>query len=89
MPRVIFTENLKRHIDCPPADVEGQTVHDALHAVFALNPKLAHYVVDDQGRLREHMLIAVDGELVSDRLRLSDPVKPDSEIHVIQALSGG
>ena len=35
------------------------------------------------------MLIAIDGELITDRIRLSDAVKPDSEIHVIQALSGG
>jgi hypothetical protein len=46
-------------------------------------------VLDDQGRLRRHVHVFVDGVLVADRERLSDPVGPASELHVMQALSGG
>jgi hypothetical protein len=34
-------------------------------------------------------VVFIDGELVRDRDSLTDPVKPDSTVDVIQALSGG
>jgi hypothetical protein len=35
------------------------------------------------------MLVFVDGQQIGDRDRLSDAVRPTSEIYVMQALSGG
>lgn len=89
MPRVVFTSNLQRHVDCPEAVVAGQTVSEALQAVFADNRTLKGYVLDDQGRLRNHMVIFVDSVPVKDRAELSDSVGEDSEIYVMQALTGG
>lgn len=89
MAKVIFTANLMRHVDCPPMEVKGKTVHDVLAKVFAENPRLKSYVVDEQFGLRRHMGIIVDGEIVQDRKRLSDPVESNSEVYVLQALSGG
>ncbi len=89
MPQVVFTENLKRHVDCAPAQVGGETVGEALGQVFESNPRLGRYVLDDQGALRKHMLVFVDGLPAKDRIRLSDPVEASSEIFVMQALSGG
>jgi sulfur carrier protein ThiS len=89
MPSVSFTANLQRHIALPPTVVAGSTVAEALDAVFAGQPAARGYVVDEHGALRHHMVIFVDGEAVSDRKHLSDPVKEGSEIFVMQALSGG
>ncbi|HTL98731.1 MAG TPA: MoaD/ThiS family protein [Holophagaceae bacterium] len=89
MPRVVFTGNLQRHVACPPTEGEGGTVREALASVFAKYPKAEGYVLDEHGALRHHMVIFVDGEAVSDRHRLSDPVQPGSEVFVMQALSGG
>lgn len=89
MPRVVFTANLQRHVACPPAEVAGATVREALDAVFAGNPRARGYVLDDQGELRQHMTVFVDGEMLRDRAGLSDPVGPASEVYVMQALSGG
>ena len=89
MPRVNFTENLKRHIDCPPREVSGATVRAALAAVFAENPRLGSYILDDQARLRKHVTIFVNSQMISDRGGLSDPVRPGDEVFVFQALSGG
>ena len=50
---------------------------------------LKSYVLDEQGRVRKHVSIYLDGALIQDRLRLSDAVGPASEIYVLQALSGG
>lgn len=89
MIHVSFTSNLDRHLDCPTAKVTGETVAEALEAVFAGNPRLRGYVLDDQGALRKHMVVFVDGIALRDRQRLSDPVGADAEVFVMQALSGG
>ncbi|WP_232288404.1 MoaD/ThiS family protein [Anaeromyxobacter sp. K] len=89
MPLVTFTATLRRHLDAPPIEVPGGTVREALEAAFRGNPRLRGYVLDDQGRLRKHVAVFVDGALVIDRDGLADPVRPGSGIHVMQALSGG
>lgn len=89
MPRVVFTPNLQRHVACPPLDVPGATVREVLDAAFAANPRARSYVLDDQGELRVHMTVFVDGAQVLDRRGLSDPVPKDGEVYVMQALSGG
>lgn len=89
MARVAFTANLKRHVDCPTVEVGGATVGDVLERVFADHPRLRGYVVDERGVLRKHMTVFVDGSQIVDREKLSDPVAPNAEVYVMQALSGG
>jgi molybdopterin converting factor small subunit len=89
MARVIFTTNLRRHVDCPETEAQGATVGEVLAAVFAGNDRLRDYVLDDQSALRKHMTILVDGHRLKDRTGLTDPVRKTSEIYVLQALSGG
>ncbi len=89
MPLVEFTPNLASQTDAPACRVEGGTVAEALTAVFAQLPKLRGYVLDDQGALRPHVVVFVDGATVRDRRTLTDSVTPGSEIFVMQALSGG
>jgi hypothetical protein len=86
---VVFTPNLRRHVECPTTSVAGATVREVLERVFADNPRLRGYVLDDQGALRRHMIVFVDGQQVTDRDRLSDAVAATSEVYVMQALSGG
>jgi sulfur-carrier protein len=89
MAKVAFTENIQRHVTCPATEAAGTTVREVLDSVFAENPQARFYVLDDQGAVRRHMSIFVDGELIRDRARLSDPVTDSSKIYVFQALSGG
>lgn len=89
MAEVHFTANLQRHVACPQVHAEGGTVREVLDRVFAQNAALRGYVLDEQSALRKHMGIIVDGVVLQDRDRLSDPVRPDSRIFVMQALSGG
>lgn len=89
MADVVFTPNLQRHVACPRRDAPGATVREVLEAVFADNPRLRGYIVDERGALRRHMTVFVDGRQLVDRERLTDPVEPRSEIYVMQALSGG
>lgn len=89
MPKVVFTPHLKRYIECSALEVEATSVRVALEKVIELNPRLSSYVLDDQSRLRKHVMIFVDGKPILDRPGLGDPVLPDSEIYIMQALSGG
>ena len=89
MPRVVFTPNLQRHVDCPPTTAPGGTVREVLEAVFAERPKVRGYLLDDGGALRHHVVVFVDGEQIKDRKKLSDSLHPSAEVFVMQALSGG
>jgi hypothetical protein len=89
MPRVYFTTNLRRHVDCAEAEASGATVREVLEQVFERHDRVRGYVLDDQAALRKHMTILVDGARLKDRIGLSDPVRVNSEIYVMQALSGG
>jgi sulfur-carrier protein len=89
MPTIRFTDNIQRHVACPERRVAGGTVRAALDAYFDGNERARGYVLDDQGRLRQHMAAFVDGRQVEDRERLSDAVAPDATVDIIQALSGG
>lgn len=89
MPRVTFTPQLQRFLDAPPASVPGATVREALDAVFAGNARLRGYIVDEHGQVRKHVTVFVAGAPLADRTMLTDPVGDDTEIFVMQALSGG
>ncbi len=89
MPRVSFTSNLQRHLACPTRDAAGASVRAVLDTVFAANPRLRSYILDDQDRLRKHVVIYINGDKVTDRDGLGDAVGDGDEVFVFQALSGG
>ncbi|HSF18983.1 MAG TPA: MoaD/ThiS family protein [Vicinamibacteria bacterium] len=89
MPTVAFTPNLKRHLECPEVEVSAGTLASVLEKVFRENPGLRSYILDEHGRLRQHVAVFVGGELIRDRVRLTDEVGADQDVFVMQALSGG
>lgn len=86
---VHFTSHLASFVNCEPVPTEGDTVGAVLAGALSGRDQLRSYIFDDQGRLRRHVMVFVDGEMVIDRLGLAEPVKPDSDVYVMQALSGG
>lgn len=89
MARVFFTPSMRQHLTCPEAQSAGGSVREVLDGVFAANPEARHYLLDDRSTLRKHIVIFVDGDMISDRVHLSDAVSESSAIHVFQAFSGG
>jgi molybdopterin converting factor small subunit len=89
LPTVRFTQNIQRHVVCPAREVSGSNLRAVLDEYFRENEKARGYVLDEQGRVRQHMVIFINGEAVRDRDGLSDPVASNAIIDVIQALSGG
>jgi sulfur-carrier protein len=89
MATVHFTSNLRRHVECPSMQAEGDNVRAVLDQIFTANPRLQTYVLDDQCVLRKHMRILVNGQAIHDLEKQTDAVSPGDEIWVMQALSGG
>lgn len=89
MALIIFTQQLARFLPVPEMVTQAATLRDALDEVAAADPRLGAYVLDDQGRLRTNVVAFIDGRRCRDRALLDDPLRPDSTIHILQALSGG
>ena len=89
MPTIAFTPYLERYVSTKQSKVSGATVREALEAALEKNPKLRGYILDDQGNVRRHVAVCVNGRFVKDRHRLSDHIAEDARVFVMQALSGG
>jgi molybdopterin synthase sulfur carrier subunit len=85
MVRIAFTANLCRHLPCPTVEADGATVAEALSAVFIDHPRLRSYIIDDQRRLRRHVVIYRN----SQKAGLDCALEDGDELYVMQALSGG
>ena len=70
------------------AEVEtaGTTLAELLANLNAAFPGIRFRMIDEQDRIRQHIRIFINRELVRD---LSTPVQPDDEVQILQALSGG
>ena len=89
MVHVEFTSQLAQHVDCPSdQSVDASALSEAFDMLFTEHPKLREYVLDEQGAVRSHISIFVDGEIVQQR-DLDLPLHPNSEVFVMQAISGG
>ena len=86
---VRFTESIQRHVQCPTREIAGATLRDVLEGYFAGNERARGYVLDDQGALRKHMAIFIDGRQVRDRTALTDRSTRMQSIDLVQSLSGG
>ncbi len=89
VPRITFTSSIQRHVSCPPEAVTGATVREALEQYFSRHPQARGYVLDEQGALRQHVVVFVNGGQMRDRAAQQDPIHEADELYVMQALSGG
>ncbi len=69
--------------------MDADTLREALDIVFECNPRARSYVLDDQGFIRRHVAIFINSQMVHDRENLDVRLTEDSEVYVMQALSGG
>lgn len=67
-------------------EAEGSTLRQLLDDLDRRHPGLKFRVVDEQGRLRQHMRVFLNRSVATD---LDQAVKPDDEVTLMQALSGG
>ena len=90
MATVRFTDHLRSQTGgVTETHARGRDVAAVIADLESRMPRLRHYLVDDQGALRTHVNVFLDGEPIHDRARLSDPVGEQTVVHILQALSGG
>ena len=89
MAEVHFTSHLRNLVPGGPFAVAGATVGEALQALFADEPQVRGYVLDERGALRKHVCIFADGERLTHDAALSHCIDADTKLYVMQALSGG
>ncbi len=89
MATVFFPRQILQHLANSQTQACGGTVREVLEDFFANYPEARGQVLDERSSLRKHFVIFVDGEVIADRMHLSDRVGEASSIHVFQAMSGG
>lgn len=89
MAKIAFTAHLAAVGPTEAVSYAGATLAEVLDAVGADYPRLKSYVLDDQGRIRKHIAIFVDGLLRPHATALGLKLDDRSDVYVFQALSGG
>ena len=67
-------------------DARGSTLGAVLEDLETRFPGIRFRVIDEQGRVRPHILLYVGGRATRD---LDATIAPDDEVHIVAALSGG
>jgi sulfur-carrier protein len=87
--RIAFTSHLRAVGPCDETAYGGATLAEVLDSLAADYPLVKSYVLDDQGRVRKHIAIFIDGEMRPRETALRAPLSETSRVYVLQALSGG
>jgi molybdopterin converting factor small subunit/photosystem II stability/assembly factor-like uncharacterized protein len=65
--------------------VEAATVGEAIRSIERAHPRLTGWVLDEQGRIREHVKVFLNGEVA----QLDTKVAGDDQLHILPSISGG
>lgn len=65
--------------------LEGASVGEILRELERQHPRITGWVLDEQGRVRQHVNVFLDGE----RVKEDAPVAPSATVHVLPSISGG
>jgi len=81
LPSPLVSYTVKREVEA-----QGRSLEELFADLDRLYPGLRFRVVDEQGALRPHMRVFVNGAQVRE---LGIALAPSDEVQLIQALSGG
>ncbi len=84
--RVLIPTSLRSYTRVARVEAAGTTLGEVLADLERRFPGLRFRMVDEQGRLRPHMRVFVDGQALHD---LALPLPPGCDVNIVQALSGG
>jgi len=89
MARIVFTQQLRRFNRNAASRRAGRHAAWRTRGGVRGQPAAARLRARRPGHLRANVVAFVDGRRCRDRVHLDEALRPDSEVHVMQALSGG
>jgi molybdopterin converting factor small subunit len=90
MATVNFTYALKRFFpEIESCEIKASSIKELFDSLEKKYPGISNYILEDHGHVRKHVNIFVNNNLISDRENLSDQLDHQSEVYIMQALSGG
>ncbi len=84
--KVLIPSALRSYTQGPWAEAEGATLGTLLEDLDQRHPGIRFRMVDEQGGLRPHMRVFVNGKPV---LKLGQALRATDDVAIVQALSGG
>ncbi len=84
--KVSICSPLRSYTNADEVEAEGATVAELLDDLDGQFPGIRFRMVDEQGRIRQHMRVFVNRERAAG---LDQPIAPEDDVQILQALSGG
>ena len=84
--KVLIPGLLRSYTRGSKVEANGATLAQVLADLDRRYPGLRFRIVDEQDQIRPHIRVFLDGGQVFD---LAQPVRAESELQIVQALSGG
>jgi sulfur-carrier protein len=84
--KVLIPSPLLSYTRVPEVEANGETLSELLADLEQQYPGIRFRMIDEQGRVRNHMRVFVNGEQV---FELTRALGPNDSIAIVQALSGG
>jgi sulfur-carrier protein len=84
--QVLIPSSLRSYTKAMHVEATGSTLGELLAELDRRYPGLRFRMVDEQGRLRPHMRVFIDGLAIHS---LAHALRPGDSVNIVQALSGG
>ena len=84
--QVLIPSSLRSYTRLMRVQAIGATLGEVLADLERQFPGIRFRMVDEQDRMRPHMRVFVGGRAIHD---LAQPLQPDDDVNIVQALSGG
>lgn len=84
--QVLIPTSLRSYTKVSRVEAIGATLGEVLADLDRQFPGIRFRMVDEQGRVRPHMRVFVNGHAVRE---LAQALRPTDDVSVVQALSGG
>jgi molybdopterin synthase sulfur carrier subunit len=90
MVQVNFTSHLEVFFPTLKSQkVEAQTLSELFSNLNQLYPGISSYLIEDNGEIRKHVNVFLDGVLIENKSKKNQSLEGISEVFILQALSGG
>ena len=84
--KISMASPLHSYTGASTLEAHGTNLAELLEDLEHRFPGIRFRMIDEQDRIRRHLRIFVNDAQVFD---LVHPLRPDDEVHIVQALSGG